>query len=143
MKKILLLFSIFVISCTRTGKTIAYNKYDGVIEACDTMIENVFKEAVEMHATYYGNTYKGRRYTASGEVFDKHAMTCAAPAKYGFGTKLRITNPRNGKSVIVRVNDRGHNNLNGKIIDLSYAAFGEICEHRMGRIQVIVEEFIR
>jgi rare lipoprotein A (peptidoglycan hydrolase) len=56
-------------------------------------------------ATWYGPGFHGRR-TASGERFNQHAMTLAS-RHLPFGTLVRITNPKNGKSVVGRVNDRG------------------------------------
>ncbi len=58
--------------------------------------------------------------TASGEQMNPAAMT-AAHRSYRFGTKLRVTNKRNGKSVIVRINDRGPF-IKGRIVDVSKAA---------------------
>ena len=55
--------------------------------------------------SYYSSRYNGRR-TASGERLNNNALTAAHPA-YAFGTRLRLTNPNNGKTVVVRVNDRG------------------------------------
>ena len=70
-------------------------------------------------ATYYGNRWHGRR-TASGERYHKDSLTCAhRTAK--FGTKLRVVNKKNGKEVVVRVNDRGPFGK-GMVIDLSTAA---------------------
>lgn len=88
-------------------------------------------------ATYYGNQYKTKRKTANGETFNMHAMTCAAPKKFKFGTKLKITNIKNNKSVIVKVNDRGafHNHN----IDLTYGAFQKIAKHKEGRIKIKVK----
>lgn len=87
-------------------------------------------------ATYYGNTYKGVRYTANGERFNMNNMTCAAPKKYKFGTYLRVENKANGKSVIVKVTDRGA--FGNKCIDLTHVAFGKIASHRDGRIKINV-----
>ena len=70
-------------------------------------------------ATYYGKEFAGRR-TASGERFDPGAMT-AAHRTLPFGTKVRVTNSRNGRSVIVRINDRGPF-VKGRSIDLSSGA---------------------
>jgi rare lipoprotein A len=88
-------------------------------------------------ATYYGDRYKTVRKTASGEAFNMHAMTCAAPKKYKFGTRLRVTNLVNNKSVIVRVTDRGA--FGHSTIDLTYAAFGKIAKHRDGRVNIKLE----
>ena len=72
-------------------------------------------------ATYYGKEFAGRR-TASGERFNPGAMT-AAHRTLPFGTKVRVTNSRNGRSVIVRINDRGPF-VKGRSIDLSTRAIG-------------------
>lgn len=89
-------------------------------------------------ATFYGNNYKTVRHTANGEIFNKNAMTCAAPQCFKFGTKLKVTNVSNGKSVIVKVTDRGKNNLNNNTIDLTHGAFGKIAEHKHGRIRIAI-----
>jgi rare lipoprotein A len=64
--------------------------------------------------------YKSGRITANGEPFNPHGMT-AAHRKLPFGTKVRVTNLKNGKSVIVRINDRGPF-IGGRVIDLSLGA---------------------
>ncbi|MAK99364.1 MAG: septal ring lytic transglycosylase RlpA family lipoprotein [Citromicrobium sp.] len=74
-------------------------------------------------ASYYGARFNGRR-TASGERFDMNAYT-AAHKTLPFGTKVRVTNPRTGKSVIVRINDRGPY-AHGREIDVSRAAAVEL-----------------
>jgi rare lipoprotein A len=58
--------------------------------------------------------------TASGEKFDTHELTAAHPT-LPFGTKLRVTNATTGRSVTVRVNDRGPY-VHGRVVDLSYSA---------------------
>lgn len=70
-------------------------------------------------ASYYSVGFNGKR-TASGEIFNKNAMT-AAHREFPFGTLLRVTNLTNGKSVEVTVNDRGPFEK-GRIIDLSEGA---------------------
>lgn len=74
-------------------------------------------------ASYYGAEAHGKP-TASGEKFDMHALT-AAHRTLPFGTRVRVTNLANGKSVVVKVNDRGPY-VPGRIIDLSYAAAKKI-----------------
>lgn len=74
-------------------------------------------------ASFYGKRFHGRR-TASGEAFDMHAHT-AAHRTLPFGTLVRVTNPRNGKFVVVRINDRGPFSR-GRVIDLSRAAAEEL-----------------
>lgn len=70
-------------------------------------------------ASWYGRPHHGRR-TASGEVFDMHAMT-AAHRSLPLGTRVRVTNVENGRSVVVRINDRGPF-VDGRVIDVSRAA---------------------
>lgn len=70
-------------------------------------------------ASYYGREHH-RGPTASGERFDMHAMT-AAHRSLPFGTRLRVTNLANGRSVVVRINDRGPF-VRSRIVDLSRAA---------------------
>jgi rare lipoprotein A len=67
-------------------------------------------------ATYYD--LHGSQ-TANGEIFNSYGRTAAHPY-YRFGTRLRVTNQRNGKSVVIRINDRGPN------LDLSLGAFAKI-----------------
>ena len=74
-------------------------------------------------ASYYGRELAGRR-TASGERFDPAGLT-AAHRTLPFGSKVRVTNPRSGKSVIVRINDRGPF-TRGRLIDVSEAAARQI-----------------
>jgi rare lipoprotein A len=70
-------------------------------------------------ASFYGYDGSGNQ-TATGERFNPEAMT-AAHRHLPFGTKVRVTNTRNGQSVIVRINDRGPF-IRGRVIDLSYGA---------------------
>ena len=70
-------------------------------------------------ASWYGPGFQGRR-TASGERFNAHALT-AEHKTLPFGTRVRVVNQRNGRSVVVRINDRGPY-AHGRIIDLSQAA---------------------
>ena len=74
-------------------------------------------------ASYYGREAHGKA-TASGEKFNMNAYT-AAHKTLPFGTKVRVTNLTNKKSVVVRINDRGPF-VAGRIIDLSYAAAKKI-----------------
>lgn len=74
-------------------------------------------------ASWYGSDFHGRP-TSSGERYDMYGFT-AAHREMDFGTKLRVTNPDNGKSVVVTVNDRGPF-IPGRDLDLSYGAAREI-----------------
>ena len=80
-------------------------------------------------ASMYSTHFVGRT-TASGEVFDSRELT-AAHRKLPFGTRLVVTNKRNGRSVIVTVNDRGPHRK-GRIIDLSAAAAQQLGMKRAG-----------
>jgi rare lipoprotein A len=92
-------------------------------------------DATTGRAAYYGKKFQGRK-TASGETFDMNKLT-AASNDHPFGTKLKVTNVANGKSVEVRVNDR----LSGgdRIVDLSYAAAQQIGIVKAGLADVKVE----
>ena len=70
-------------------------------------------------ASWYGPKFHGRR-TANGEVFNSNDLTAAHPS-LPFGTKVKVTNILNGRSVIVRINDRGPF-IKGRIIDVSAGA---------------------
>lgn len=87
-------------------------------------------------ASWYGSAHHGRK-TASGERFNMNAMT-AAHRSLPFGTKVRVTNKRNGRSVVVRINDRGPY-AGGRIIDLSKAAAGRLGLIRSGTAPVSVK----
>jgi len=76
-------------------------------------------------------------HTASGEHFDDHKLT-AAHRKLPFGTIVRVTNEQNGKSVDVRINDRGPW-TGGRLIDLSSSAADELDMKRAGIVPVEVE----
>lgn len=87
-------------------------------------------------ASYYGTRHHGRK-TASGEPFNKHALT-AAHRTLPFGSRVRVTNLSNQKSVVVRINDRGPY-AKGRIIDLSEQAARELNMIRAGVARVKVE----
>lgn len=86
-------------------------------------------------ASFYADKYQGRT-TANGERFDQQAAT-AAHLKLAFGTKVKVTNLANNKSVIVRINDRGPY-IRGRIIDLSSSMFKKIADPKVGVIDVQV-----
>jgi len=86
--------------------------------------------------TWYGKEFHGN-YTKSGEIFDKNKLTCASN-HFKLGTRLKITNIENGKSVVVRVNDTGA--FKDKNIDLSEGAFKKIADLKKGRIEIKVKK---
>lgn len=81
----------------------------------DLILGDIF----EGKASYYNDMFHGRK-TANGETMSKYDLTCAHRT-LPYGTMLEVTNKKNGKKVIVRVNDRGPYSHN-RIIDVSYEA---------------------
>ncbi len=97
-------------------------------------------EVREGIATYYGSGFHGKT-TASGARFDMNAMVAAHPS-YPFGTLVRVTNLGNGRSVSVRILDRGPTPVvqaDGVIIDLSRGAAERLGFIREGRAHVRLE----
>ena len=93
-----------------------------------TFVAGVTAEAAERgtqrgQASWYGPGFHGRR-TANGEVFNTNALT-AAHRSLPFGTRVRVVNEKTGRSVVVRINDRGPY-AKGRIIDLAHAAAQQI-----------------
>jgi rare lipoprotein A len=91
---------------------------------------------LEGKAAYYSNRFNGRK-TASGQRFNNAAMTTAHNT-LPFGTRVKVTNTKNNKSVVVRVNDRGPSTP-GRIFDLTRAAAGKLGYVRAGLADVKAE----
>jgi len=87
-------------------------------------------------ASWYGKVFNGR-HTASGERFDMYAMTACHPT-LPFGSKVRVVNLSNKKSVLVRITDRGEL-LDGRVIDLSYGAAERLQMTKAGVAKVSIE----
>ena len=85
------------------------------------------------YASWYGPGFHGNT-TASGEVYDQYAMT-AAHKTLPFGTELRVTNTANGRSVVVRINDRGPF-VDGRDLDLSRAAAEALGFDGVARVRI-------
>ncbi|WLD23894.1 septal ring lytic transglycosylase RlpA family protein [Flavobacterium dauae] len=91
----------------------------------------------EVFACYYHNKFNGRK-TASGAIFSNNKLT-AAHKSLNFGTKVKVTNIKNNKSVIVTINDRGPF-TKGLEIDLSKKAFDAIShDKKAGKLNVKLE----
>ncbi|WP_427914646.1 septal ring lytic transglycosylase RlpA family protein [Ramlibacter sp. MMS24-I3-19] len=88
-------------------------------------------------ASWYGLGFHGRQ-TASGEKFDMNAYTAAHPT-LPFGTRVLVRNPANGRSVVVRINDRGPYS-GGRIIDVSFAAARALGIVTLGTRNVVLLE---
>lgn len=129
-KLFLSLLFLFLISIFVFGQLKIKNINDSVAVKVDIIKNDIdsliifkgkfkpYKTAV--HASYYGDRFNGRR-TASGKIFNMNKLT-AAHKKLPFGTIIKVTNPKNGKSVIVEITDRGPF-VKGREIDLSKKAF--------------------
>lgn len=96
-----------------------------------------FVDMGNMRASWYGPGFHGQK-TANGERYDQMSFT-AAHKSLKFGTLLKITNPKNNKSVVVRINDRGPY-IGGRDLDLSKAAALELGFVRKGVTKIKVEE---
>ena len=88
------------------------------------------------YASWYGDPFHGRR-TASGEVYNKYEFTAAHP-QLPLGTKAKVTNLKNNRSVVVDINDRGPF-VKGRILDLSLAAARQIGMVDSGIARVRIE----
>jgi rare lipoprotein A len=92
-------------------------------------------------ASWYGKFFHGKQ-TASGEPYNMYEMTAAHP-DLPLGTRVKVTNLRNSKAVIVRVNDRGPL-VPGRIIDLSYGAANQLGFNEKGvqrvRLDIVPSE---
>lgn len=93
-------------------------------------------DAKTSFASYYHDKFNGRK-TASGEIFNNSKFT-AANMKLPFGTLVKITNLRNGESVVVKVNDRGPFHKS-RAFDLSKAAYDEIGDLSSGTMPIAYE----
>lgn len=95
-------------------------------------------------ASYYAAKFQGRR-TSNGELLDNHAYTCAS-SRWEYDTWVRVTNLRNGKSVLVRITDRFRPG-GSHLVDLTLCAAKDIDMVRHGiarvRVEVIRPEFVR
>lgn len=87
-------------------------------------------------ASYYADKFQNRK-TASGALYKRELHT-AAHRKLPFGSRVKVTNTANGKSVVVKINDRGPF-VSGRIIDLSKSAFSSIARTSLGVIDVRIE----
>jgi rare lipoprotein A len=106
-----LLLVSFLAACSSNPKPVAYAFPPPEAPAAGTVVEGI--------ASWYGPDYHGKR-TSSGEVFDQDALT-AAHAYWAYGTRVRVTFPATGRSVVVRINDRFPSHK-GRAIDLSRGA---------------------
>ena len=97
-----------------------------------------YSQSQKGKASFYAHKFHGRK-TASGERLHQDSLTCAHRT-YPFGTKLKVYNPANGRSVVVRVTDRGPF-VRGRIIDLSWRAAKELGIIAQGVATVFVQKY--
>ena len=114
-------------------KTVPVNEEENTIN--NTIVNYIDKG--EMTASWYGPRFNGKL-TANGEIFNQSAFT-AAHKNLKFGTLLKLTNLRNNKSIIVRINDRGPY-VRGRQLDLSKAAALSLGMIERGVVKLKVEE---
>ena len=115
------LFSFLLVGCS-SAQSASGNSWIGFTESGQ--------------ASFYADKYQNRK-TASGELF-KQELKTAAHKKLPFGTRVKVKNLDNGKTVVVKINDRGPF-AKGRIIDLSTSAFNRIGNTASGLIKVKIE----
>lgn len=116
---LLVAFSLLFVACGSSRSAGNYKVYDKKAYAC-----------------YYADKFNGKK-TANGEKFSNSKYT-AAHRKLPFGTKVKVTNPENNKSVVVTINDRGPFS-GGFDIDLTRKAYNEIVGKSKDKLKVTLE----
>ena len=136
MNKIILLTTIFLfVSC---GSSVAYGDYVNTTGMSRKQIESIKNHPKTQIgiASYYGKKFHKKR-TANGEIFNMYKVS-AAHKSYPLGTKVRVTNLKNGKSLKLVINDRGPF-VSGRIIDLSYKAARKLGFVNQGTVKVRID----
>ena len=116
------------------GSMLIYDSY--CLAARDSISQATFTLVQSGIASWYGREEQGKL-TADGERFDRHDLT-AASRKLPFDSVVRVTNEENGRSVDVRINDRGPF-VKGRVLDLSEAAADKIGMQKTGTAPVKIE----
>lgn len=129
-------------NCLRTPKWIRLRLLLSAVFISHFLISHLSflnaQSAQKGKASFYAHKFHGRK-TASGERLHQDSLTCAHRT-YPFGTKLKVYNPANGRSVVVRVTDRGPF-VRGRIIDLSWRAAKELGIIAQGVATVFVQKY--
>ena len=135
MIRILLIFSALIIAC---GSSISYGDYVDTTGWSRKQIESIKNHPNTQIgiASYYGKKFHKKR-TANGEIFNMYKVS-AAHKSYPLGTKVRVTNLENGKSIKLVINDRGPF-VKGRIIDLSYKAARKLDFVNQGTVKVRID----
>ena len=135
MIRLLLIFLAFIVACR---SSIVYGDYVDTTGWSRKQIESIKnhpKTQVGI-ASYYGKKFHKKR-TANGEIFNMYKVS-AAHKSYPLGTKVRVTNLENGKSIKLIINDRGPF-VRGRIIDLSYRAARKLDFVNQGTAKVRID----
>ena len=135
MIRLILISSIFIVSC---GSSIAYGDYVDTTGWSRKQIESIKNHPKTQIgiASYYGKKFHKKR-TANGKIFNMNKVS-AAHKSYPLGTKVRVTNLENGKSIKLVINDRGPF-VKGRIIDLSYKAAKKLDFVNQGTTKVRID----
>ncbi len=133
------LFAVLILSSCASSPRFTKDRYaEPKINPSKTPANNPSGKATTYTgiASYYAHDFQGKK-TANGEIFDMHQLT-AAHRSFPFNTKVRVTNLDNGKSCIVRVNDRGPFKLE-RIMDVSLSAAEKLDMMKTGTASVQLE----
>ncbi len=133
-----IIFSLIIISIMSCGPSIAYGDYINSEGMTRKQIEAI-KDHPQVQigiASYYGSKFHKKR-TANGEIFNMYKVS-AAHKTYPLGTKVKVTNMKNGQSIKLTINDRGPY-VKGRIIDLSYKAARKIGFVNQGTTKVRID----
>lgn len=123
---------LFTLCCLISGTQSAFAQSDSVFLPKHQKISRVLYG----RASYYSNKFHGRK-TASGEIFNQQKMTCACNA-LPFGTWIKVTNVKNGRWIVVKVNDRLHPKMK-RLVDLTRAGAQKLGYLSTGLTRVKVE----
>ncbi len=127
-------FFIVLIGCTSSPRFISSKDQGHRTVSLDKALNSPAVE--EGIASYYSDQFNGHQ-TSNGEMYDMYALTAAHPT-HPFNTKVKVTNLDNGRTVILRINDRGPF-VKDRIIDVSYLAAKQLQMIGSGTAQVRVE----
>ncbi|MBW7888170.1 MAG: septal ring lytic transglycosylase RlpA family protein [Bacteroidetes bacterium] len=135
-RSVVSVIGLFIIAGCASSPRFTRDRYEEPKVNSQKSVTSNKKNIYEGIASYYADDFHGKK-TANGELFDMNSLT-AAHRSFPFGTKVKVTNLENNKSVIVRVNDRGPFQLS-RIMDLSKAAAMKLDMVQSGTAKVRLE----